>query len=283
MAVSRRKKILVTLAALLLCGVALALWAFVIEPSRLTVRQETVRLGNWPPRLDGLKIVLMADLHIGSPHVGADKLPRIVELANAQQPDLILLAGDYVVGDEAGAEFVEQSVIANGLKGLRARLGVYAVLGNHDWWEGGPKMRQALEDAGVRVLDNRALRLESNGQAFWLMGLADFWEGQPDIKGTLAQVTDTDTPVLAVTHNPDIFPEVPERVSLLMAGHTHGGQVWLPFVGRYVVPSKYKQRYAIGHIVEGAKHLYVTPGIGTSVFPVRFLTPPEITVLRLTN
>lgn len=278
----KTKKWLVVLGSVLLVGVALALWAFVIEPRRLTVRHETLALGTrWPSQLNGLKIVLLSDLHIGAPHVPVAKMARIVELANAEQPDLILLAGDFVVGHELGAEFVPQDVIAQGLKDLRAKLGVYAVLGNHDWWEDGTKMRDALEGVGIKTIDNRALRLTPNGQPLWLIGLGDFWTMRPDITGTLAQVTDNDAPIIALTHNPDVFPDLPERITLTTAGHTHGGQVWLPIVGRYIVPSQYRQRYAVGHVQEGAKHLYVTPGIGTSVFPVRFLTPPEITVLTL--
>ena len=115
---------------------------------------------------------------------------------------------------------------------------------------------------------------------FWLAGIGDFWEGRHDVGATLASVP-LGQPVLAFTHNPDVFPEIPERVSLTVAGHTHGGQVYIPLVGRPVVPSRYGQRYAIGHIVENGRHLFVTPGLGTSIIPVRFLVPPEVSVLEL--
>ena len=277
-----RKKLLLACALLFCLGAALALWAFVIEPGRLTVDKQTLALKGWPRELNGLKIVLVSDLHVGAPRVGADKLPKIVALINQQQPDLILLAGDFVVGGELGARAVAPEVIAAGLRDLRARLGIFAVLGNHDWWEDGPRMRLALEKNGIRVLENDAARIESNGAAFWLLGIGDLWTGKPDFAAALAKVND-DAPVLAMTHNPDVFPRSPARISLLMAGHTHGGQVWLPFIGRRVVPSQYGQRYASGHVQEGGRQLYVTNGVGTSVFPVRFLVPPEISVLTLTG
>jgi predicted MPP superfamily phosphohydrolase len=105
-------------------------------------------------------------------------------------------------------------------------------------------------------------------------------EGNPDITSALARVNNG-APIIALTHNPDIFPSIPARVALTIAGHTHGGQVAFPIIGRLIVPSDYGQRYAIGHIVEGSKHLFVTSGVGTSIFPVRFRVPPEISLLTI--
>ena len=155
-----------------------------------------------------------------------------------------------------------------------------AVLGNHDWWLDGNRVGAALRAAGVTVLENQALRLERGGRAFWIAGVADLWTREPDVAGTLRQVENAD-PILLITHNPDIFPEVPARVSLTIAGHTHGGQVNFPFVGRLVVPSQFGQRYAMGHIVEGGRHLFVSGGVGTSIIHVRFRVPPEAVMLTL--
>jgi predicted MPP superfamily phosphohydrolase len=113
-----------------------------------------------------------------------------------------------------------------------------------------------------------------------LVGIRDFW-GPHDARRALAQVTNGD-PVLVLTHNPDVFPEIPPRVSLTLAAHTHGGQVSLPLIGRPIVPSVFGQRYASGHVVEGGRHLFVTTGVGTSIIPVRFRVPPEISIVRLT-
>jgi predicted MPP superfamily phosphohydrolase len=171
----------------------------------------------------------------------------------------------------------EPEEIAAELKILRAKAGVFATLGNHDWWYDAPRVRQAFEKEGIRVLDNQAIKIEHQGKALWVAGFADAWAGRPNIAGTLRQITD-DAPVIGFTHNPQIFPSIPARVALTIAGHTHGGQIWLPFVGRPVISD---WPYHIGHYIEGGRHLFVTPGIGTSIFPVRFGVPPEISLLTI--
>jgi predicted MPP superfamily phosphohydrolase len=195
---------------------------------------------------------------------------------NASEPDLVLLAGDYVIHGIAGGTFVPPEDIAPVLAGLEAPLGVFAVLGNHDWWLDGPRVRLALESAGIRVIDDEAVR----PSGFWLVGLGDLWEAPPDIPAVLEAIDDA-APVIAFTHNPDVFPQMPPRVALTLAGHTHGGQVRFPILGAPVVPSSYGQRYAHGHVVENGRHLFVTSGLGTSIIPARFRVPPEVALLRL--
>jgi predicted MPP superfamily phosphohydrolase len=282
MKVSRRfvKYVLITLGSLLLVCVSLALWAFVIEPNRLVVNEVAIKLPNWPAAFERLRVVLISDLHVGSPYIDTAKLQRIVQTINSSQPDLILLAGDYMVTDEGSGQTIEPEIIAAELKNLRARFGVFAVLGNHDWWYDGNRVTRAFEQVGIRVLENDVMQIQHQGQSLWLAGIADDWTRQPDITGTLQKITDSG-PIIILTHNPDIFPEIPQRVSLTLAGHTHGGQVSIPFIGRPRVPSQYKERYAIGHIIEDNRHLFVTPGIGTSIYPVRFRVPPEISILTL--
>ncbi len=141
-------------------------------------------------------------------------------------------------------------------------------------------MRQALESAGIPVLDDTSVQVGSGSCQLWLAGISDFWEGPHDVRGALGTVP-PDATVLALTHNPDVFPEIPSRVALTIAGHTHGGQVYIPFIGRPVVPSEYGERYAIGHIVEEGRHFFVSPGLGTSILPVRFLVPPELSILTV--
>ena len=266
---------------LLAVGALLALWAFVIEPDRLVVREVALGLPRWPAEAGELRLAVVADLHTGSPHVDAAKLDRLVEEINGLRPDAVLLLGDFVISGVAGGEFVGPEATAERLKGLRSPHGTFAVLGNHDWWEGGERVRAALEGAGVRVLENDAASFEHAGRRVWFVGLADLWTRKPDVAGSLARVTDDAAPVFVLTHNPDIFTAIPERAALTLAGHTHGGQVNLPLLGRLVVPSDYGQRYAAGHVVEGARHLYVTTGVGTSILPVRFRVAPEIVLLRI--
>lgn len=259
----------------------LGLWAFWIEPARVTVRHVSLQIPQWHAEHREMRIAVLTDLHVGAPHVGVEKLRRVVERTNAERPDLILLLGDFVIDDVVGGKFVEPEAIAEALKGLRATHGAVAVLGNHDWWNDGVRIGNALKGAGITVLENETLRIEHNGRSLWLIGLADLWTRRPDIAGSLRQVSGDDDPVILLTHNPDVFPEVPARVALTLAGHTHGEQVCLPFVGRPVVPSKFGQRYAMGHVVEDGRHLFVSGGVGTSIIPVRFRVPPEIVLLTL--
>ena len=265
----------------LLCLLAfLALWAFVIEPSRLVLRETRITLPSWPAGLKGLRIAVISDLHAGSPYITTEKIRQIVEKTNASRPDLILMPGDFVISGMPGGSFMEAEVLASELKGLRAKFGVFATLGNHDWWYNGPRVKKSLENVGIRALENDAAMIERDGAIIWVAGIGDKWEGKPDIASTLAKVNDG-APIIAITHNPDIFPSIPARVALTIAGHTHGGQVSLPIVGRLIVPSDFGERYAAGHIVEGSKHLFVTTGVGTSILPVRFRVPPEISLLTI--
>jgi len=203
-----------------------------------------------------------------------------VKRTNAARPDLVLVAGDLVIQDVMGGRFVPPEEIAAVLSGLRAPLGVYAVLGNHDRWLDGRRVIAALSRVGIPALEDRAVAISRGGPPFWLVGVSDYWTAPHDVRRALAQVTDG-APVLVFTHNPDLFPQIPSRVSLTLAGHTHGGQVYFPLLGRLVVPSRFGERYAIGHVVENGRHLFVTAGVGTSIVPVRFLVPPEISIIRL--
>lgn len=237
-------------------------------------------LPGWPAATGDLRIAVLADLHTGSPHNDLEKLQEVVRATNRAHPDLVLLAGDFVIQGVVGGHFVEPEASARVLRSLQAPLGVYAVLGNHDWWLEGARVRKALEDEGIPVLEDRAIPLLFNRRPFWLAGVSDFWEAAHDVRRALTGV-DEASPVIVVTHNPDVFPEIPDRVTLTIAGHTHGGQVVAPGLGRPVVPSQFGERYAIGHIVEGGRHLFVSTGIGTSILPVRFRVPPEISMIIL--
>ena len=260
--------------------VALAGWGFWWEPASLSTREYDLVLPGWPAAAGDLRIAVLADLHTGSPPNDLDKLQEVVDATNRAPPDLILLAGDFVIQGVVGGKFVEPEASARVLRSLQATLGVYAVLGNHDWWLDGARVRKALEDEGIPVLEDRAIPLLCNRRPFWLAGVSDFWEAAHDVRRALTGV-DEASPVIVVTHNPDVFPEIPDRVALTIAGHTHGGQVAVPGLGRPVVPSQFGERYAIGHVVEGGRHLFVSTGIGTSILPVRFRVPPEISMITL--
>lgn len=279
---SRQWPRVVLLISLVGCALALA-WGFWWEPQRLVVTRAELKLPGWPRELSGLKVALLADLHVGSPFWDLQALARLVERTNAEKPDLVLLAGDYQINDVPGGVFVEAEAIAQGLAPLRAPLGVFAVLGNHDWWNNGERTRRAFEAQGIIVLEESSRRVERSGAAFFVVGLADQLTRPSNPAAALA-APPAGAPTLLLVHEPDVFETFPRlglAPTLTLAGHTHGGQVWLPLLGRRVVPSEFGERYARGHVVEDGRHLFVTSGVGTSVLPVRFLVPPEIALLTL--
>jgi uncharacterized protein len=275
-----KKRVRVALAIVPLGLAILVFWSIFIEPDRLLVRQQTIQIENWPKELNDLKIAVISDIHAGGWFVEDKKLRLIVERTNQLQPELIVILGDYMSGEGWMSHRVEPEIFAAVLKDFRAPLGVYSVLGNHDWWWDGPRVRRGLEANGIKVLDDEVAEVKGRGSSVWLAGLADLWTRPQHIKTTIAKIPENE-PVVALTHNPDIFPNVPQRVQLLLAGHTHGGQVRFPIIGTVIEPSDFGQRYVRGHVFENNHHLFVTTGIGTSILPVRFGVPPEIVLLTV--
>ena len=255
-------------------------WAFWVEPASLQKQPYTVSPPNWPQACDGLSVAVLADLHAGAPHIGLEQIERVVEITNAARPDLILLAGDYVIQGVVGGEFMEPEKAAAILSELRARLGVYAVLGNHDWWLDAERVGRALTENGMTLLEDASTALQIGECRFTLVGISDYWEGPHDVDKAFAGV-EAGAPAIAFTHNPDVFPELPMPISLAIAGHTHGGQVNLPGLGRPIVPSAYGERFAAGVIRETGQDYFVSTGIGTSILPVRFRVPPEVAIVEL--
>ena len=290
-----RRSFLKTLVGSAAAMTAMGAYAFGVEPAfRLRVQRYAPVLPLWPRDL-ALTATIIADVHVGEPYMPLRRVEEIVAAANALGSDLILLLGDYGAGHRFVTRPVSMRECAGAFRSLEAPLGVYAILGNHDWWDDltaqknrrGPVIaRRELEAAGIPVLENDAIRLDKDGRPFWLLGLGDQLAllGRPltgvdDLDGTLARLTD-DAPAILLAHEPDIFPQVPGRVALTLSGHTHGGQVRLLGYSP-IVPSGYGNRYAYGHVVENGRHLIVSGGLGTSIMPVRFGGPPEIVPLTL--
>jgi predicted MPP superfamily phosphohydrolase len=263
--------------AALAAGAGLAAWAGWVEPRRLIVREVELALPRWPASLSGFRAGVMSDLHAGVPHAGRDRIRRAVDTLNARAPDVHLLLGDYLDASQVLKRYLAPEVVARELARLQAPLGTVAVIGNHDWRNSGDRMWRALDAVGITVLEDRAVEL-ANG--VWVAGLADMRHRLPDVVKALKHVP-ADAPTLVLSHDPDLFPRMPDRVALTLAGHTHGGQVAIPLLRRPLLPSYYGERYARGHIVEHGRHLLVTSGIGTSGLPVRFLAPPEVIDLTL--
>ncbi|MGB6892216.1 MAG: metallophosphoesterase, partial [Xanthobacteraceae bacterium] len=219
------------------------------------------------------------------PHV-----KHVVDVAQNLRSDLIVLLGDFKAWyGHFKTEPVDDALWAAELARLDAPLGTWAILGNHDCWHDLDGVRGALANVRIPLMQNDVVLLGADGQKFWLAGLGDqlaHWigpgrfRGVDDLPGTLAKIQ-TDDPVLLLVHEPDIFPAVPDRVALTLAGHTHGGQIRLPFVWPYFVPSKFGARYAYGHVIENDRHLIVSGGLGTSMIPARLGVPPEILHITL--
>jgi uncharacterized protein len=257
--------------------------AFAIEPGfSLAIRHWTVSHPDWPSSAKPLKIGVLTDIHAVEPWMPARRIAAIARTLNAQKPDVTVLLGDYVCALRRpfrSAKVPVASWVA-ALRELRAPLGVYAVLGNHDHWTGEAGLiRDNFARSGIRLLENQAVRINASGRLFWIAGLGDQIEIEDDLPGTLHQIRD-DAPAVLLAHEPNIFNRVPDRVALTLSGHTHGGQVYLPFVGRPAIPPQYA-RYAYGHIHANGRNMIVSAGLGLTALPVRFLVPPEIAVVTL--
>lgn len=269
----------------LFAALALSLgWATAVEPGLLRIRSEELSSPHWPQGQPNLRIVFLADLHVGAPHVPLARVDDLVALANKASPDLVLLGGDYI-GHVLGARKVPYDAIARSLAALRARHGIYAVMGNHDHWDGDVGgLKAALEKAGIIVLENEARRIAVPGGHLWLVGMGDAFTGRADPVAAFRGVpfaSPMAEPVLVLAHDPSVFMLAPQQVALIVAGHTHGGQVRIPLVGAVVNASAAPLRHSRGVVREHGKLMYVTAGIGTSILPIRFNCPPEFAILTI--
>ena len=260
---------------------AVAAYGFWFEPSSLRVVEHDISGADGHAIFtQPLRIAVIGDLHAGAPYIDEEKIERVVALTNEARPDLILLAGDYVIQGVIGGEHMAIETVAGKLRSLKAPLGVFAVLGNHDRWEDAAHIENALTAVGIPVLDNKAIEIAGEDHSLRLVGVSDSFTTVPDLTQAFADVPNGER-TLCFTHSPDIFLTLPQTCALTIAAHTHGGQVWLPWLGRLIVPSRFGQRYAAGLVHENGKVLFVTTGIGTSIIPVRFGVVPEISLLNV--
>ncbi len=249
-----------------------------LEAKWLGVTRETVRLRNLPAAFEGTTVAFLTDVHHG-PFVPRAYVRHVVATTNALKPDIVALGGDYC---HAGPRFI--APVHEDLAELKARMGRFAVLGNHDHWDSLSESIAGLERSGITLLRNSGAWIEKGGARLRVAGVADLWTGRPDVARAIGDEATGGDAVLLLSHNPDVAETLRDtRVGLMLSGHTHGGQVVIPGFGAPRVPSKYGQKYLRG-LVQGPNcPVYISRGVGTITPPVRLFCRPEVVLLTLTG
>ncbi|HKU22613.1 MAG TPA: metallophosphoesterase [Terriglobales bacterium] len=254
------------------------------DTTALKITRLQLPLRRLPPRFDGLRIVQLSDFHYDR-YVDVRVITSAVQAANQLQPDLVVLTGDFVTQGPFTGQYDPPSArdaepCSQILSRLRSRLGIFAVLGNHDYYTDPNVVAEILRSRGFRVLRNQSFAVEENGARLWIAGVNDVVAGADDLEAALQQVPPSE-PVVLLAHEPDFADWVPpHRVDLQLSGHSHGGQIVLPVIGPpYLPPLARKYPWGLRRL--GPLTLYTNRGVGTITLPVRFNCPPEITLFTL--
>ncbi len=291
---SYRKKIINSFAAFFIICVLCLSYAYFIEPRRLVINEQTLKIAKWNKAFNGLKIVAVSDFHGGSNGVDEERLRFLVGKINEQNADIVVFLGDYVSQINGSQRDLRMPIksIADNISGIQSNYGVYVVMGNHDYWYGENDVRENFTRVGYTVLENELAFIQKDGQKLRILGVKDHmhietWKGFANNLKDVINTREHAGDIIVLEHSPDVLPIITgERIisndlKLMLAAHTHGGQVWFPVIGSLIVPSSYGQKYAYGHVKENNVDMFVTTGIGTSILPIRFLVPPEIAVLTI--
>jgi predicted MPP superfamily phosphohydrolase len=261
-------------------------YGLIAEPRWYTVTRRTLSIRDLPPSLDGLRLVQLTDIHHG-PWLSLGYVREVVRACNDLRPDLVLLTGDYILQSSVYARPVAEELAL-----LRPAIGTLAVLGNHDWSDGEEQVRREFAAAGLPLIDNARkvltpdrVLVEEAAEGLAVCGVDDLWRGKPDPRRALDGLP-PGMPRLLLSHNPDVAEEYDlvrsgQRVDLMISGHTHGGQVYIPGFGRPFVPSRYGQKYARGLVQGPACPVFVCCGLGMASVPIRLGVPPEVALLEL--
>lgn len=276
-------------------AVVLGLGTGAYNTTRYNLRLETpqIHIPGLPPPFKGLKIAQLTDLH-SSFIVSEGLLRSATRLVMEENPDVVCLTGDFVTGE---TKFFSSSIgsfnnkhlekCISALKGLSAPMGIYAVLGNHDFWSGKEAIKAITNGFSSRLnvvwLRNRGIRLEKKGEKIDILGVDDYWESSSSVGDALRGV-DKDGVRILLSHNPDINEQIElerHRIDLVISGHTHGGQIKAPIIGAPFMPSKFGQKYLSGLVRDGLRQTYISRGVGHLMAPIRLNCPPEATVMTL--
>jgi hypothetical protein len=272
---TRRRRLLIGTAIAAAAGLALLGWSYRTARLDPAVRHAEYALPGYEGR--ALTALLISDLHVAGPDMPPERLARIVGRINALKPDLVLIAGDLVSDKGTATRRYSMREAVAALAALRPRLATVAVLGNHDHWRSAGEAVAALDAAAITVLSNDAVRIGPIAVG----GLDDDYTGQANLPRTLARQREVGGVPILLSHSPDPFPELPAGAMLMLAGHTHCGQIRLPLIGALSTMSDYGNRYACGLVREGGRTLIVSAGVGTSILPLRLGAVPDMWLIRL--
>lgn len=250
-------------------------WGYLNAHADPVVRRAEVALPDWPAREPPMRVVLLSDIHLGNSAMDARRLGRIIGQVNALKPDLVLIAGDFVAGSDHAAARVSATQLMQPLRGLRARLGTVATLGNHDERDAPDEVRLALAGAGIPLLENSA----TTRGPLLIGGLGDYLTGHQRIGATLRAMQLLQGAGVIMGHSPTTAPHMPQRVALVLAGHTHCGQIVLPFYGPVLKVAP--PRYMCGMVRDPGRTTIVSGGLGTSNLPLRYGAPPDLWLITL--
>lgn len=252
--------------------------AVLYEPRHIIIEKKTIPINGLPDVFEGFRICQITDVHHGQ-FVGLKFIEKVVNKSNILIPDLMVLTGDYVYNSN---KYVVPAISA--LCNLKSPNGILAVLGNHDHYHGAELAKEVFNKYNAHVLTNSHRLIEIKGKAICIAGVGDLWEGKQDLKEAFKGIP-ADVSRILLSHNPDYAEVMPktERVDLMLAGHTHGGQIRMPFSIAPVTMSNYGQKYTGGLVKLPDTQVYVSRGVGVGLLPVRFNCPPEITIITLTK
>ncbi|MDA0811373.1 MAG: metallophosphoesterase [Verrucomicrobia bacterium] len=252
-------------------------YGFKVEPGLLSITRREVVMPNLPGDLDGLRVAMFGDLHY-RPDADEPLVQKLVEAVNQEAPDLVAIVGDYLEHDDA---VIPQ--LLEHLAGIRAKHGIFAIMGNHDgWYSVGSRVKKMFKERGVDFLINAHSQITIHQTRLAVAGTDNVWDGNPDIAATFRGIA-KDTPTLALIHEPDYFDTVVSgRANILqLSGHTHGGQCRVPLIGYAPQTVTWGKKYIYGEFERRASKLFVTRGVGTTGIRVRFACRPELAMLTL--
>ena len=251
-------------------------WSIFYEPGLLKIRHEKF---SW--NLEPMKVVFFSDLHAGAPFIDLNYIDHMVQVINEEKPDLILIGGDLVINGVMGGKTIPFERVATSLSRMRSKFGIFAVLGNHDWWNDANLVREQLRKVGIRVLENETITLSFGAHSrFNLIAVGDEMTGHANDKSAFLKI-ENNLPRIVLLHDPGALLDFSseEKFDLALAGHLHGGQVNFPWIGPLITPGRAPRFWAQGWTNTDQGKLFVTNGIGTSILPIRFNAPPEVVVI----